>query len=365
MKKNNAILATLQEKKEYTKQIVITSILIGVGVNTLTNGIIGLLGIESYNFTLLISGIILSIGAVIYNLLSSISKLNKVVTFDGCFIYDIGGKSIIPVKRYGIVEDMIEYLNAAFSENKAIQTLWESSSISEFKIVGGKTGERAKAITTESGALFIELLEYCIIEKLSTHLCDYFNKNKMKNIHELSRKEIPDILLENRFLKQFSEDMKNREAFLKLSSESGKEGKIVTAYNSSGAIYKRFDLSLPAGSKVTRKNKNFIEVETDMFTLRLGFLFGGFNTILPRSFLTQYIGISDLKNIKTFQFNVEVSIKFKPRAVVSSRKWMYYAWADEFIERMYEYISKDYYLEKINWSTVQTILECQQTVSKT
>ena len=360
MEKNNAVLGNLQEKKEYTKQIIITSILIGVGVNTLTSGIIGTLGLESYSLTLVIAGAILSIGAVIYYLLSSIKKLNKEIKLDGFIVYDPENKSLIPIRRYEVVEDMNRYLSAAFSENKAIKSLWESSIISDFKIVGGKSGERAIAIATESGSLFIELLEYCIIEKLSTHLCDYFNNSEMKNVHEISKKEIPDILLENRFLRLFSEEMKNREAFSEQTSKPNDKGRIVSAYHPSGAIYQRFDLILPNGSKVTRKNKNFIEIDTDMFALSLGTLFGGFGSVIPLSFEQQYIKLSDPRKMNTYKFNVEISIHFKPRAIVSSRKWMYYDWADEFIKKMDRYLSKDYFFNKINWSTVQTLLECQK-----
>lgn len=365
MEKNNAILGTLQEKKEYTKQIIITSILIGIGVNTLVAGIVGISGLESYSVTLIFAGAILSTGAVIYYLLSSIKKLNKEIKLDGFIIYDPENKSLVPVRRYEVVEDMIRYLSAAFSENKAMKTLWESSIISDFKIVGGEPGKKAITNTTESGSLFIELLEYCMIEKLSTHLCDYFNDSEMKNVHEISKKEIPDILLENRFLRLFSEEMNNREVFSEQTSKPHDKGKIVAAYHSSGAIYQKFDLILPNGSKVTRKNKNFIEIETDMFTLSLGTLFRGFNSVLPLSFEKRYIGLSDPRRMTTYEINVEISIHFKPLAIVSSRKWMYYAWADKFIERIDRYLSKDYYFNKINWSTVQTLLECQKNEDET
>ena len=75
---------------------------------------------------------------------------------------------------------MVEYLDCALAENKALEKLWNNECISQSRIVGGRPGEQAIEVATHSGALFIELLEYCIIHKLSLHLSEFFNNSDDK-----------------------------------------------------------------------------------------------------------------------------------------------------------------------------------------
>ncbi len=360
MKQNGKILQSLKKEIENIRQLIITSILLAIGVDSLATGLLVFLGIEQKALILIIVGTVLSCAAIVYFLLTNISNLDKDVKFEGFIIYNNDTKELLPVSRYDISEDMVWYLNAACVENKALKTLWYSEPINNFKIVGGKPGQRALAISTHSGALLIELIEYCVIEQLSLHLSEYFNNSNLKATEELSRKDIPDILLENRFLKLFSEDMQSRELFVKsLEKERPKDGRVVAAYHPSGAIYKEFDLVLPANSKVKRINKNQIVIETNMFTLSICCLFGGFSTVFPRGFKKDYLKIQDNHKIHTYQFNIEISIKFKIRSFFLSNKWNYYMWADDFVERIGNYMSKDIYFTKINWETVSTLLRCQ------
>lgn len=360
MKQSRKILQALQNEREITRQLIVTSVFIAMGVDSFVTGLLVVLGLDKQAITLLVVGAILSLVAIIYFLLSNINKLDKNIEFTGFVIYKHETKELFQVSQYEISEDMVRYLDAACVENKALKTLWDAEPINKFKIVGGKPGERALAISTHSGALFIELIEYCIVEQLSLHLSAYFNNSNLNAVEKLSRKDIPDILLNNRFLKLFSEDMQNRELFVERSEDKKAplNGKIVSAYHPSGAIYKEFDLILPTKSKVKRINKNQIVIETNMFSLSISCLFGGFSTNLPRNFEKYYLGIQDHNKNHVYQFNVEITIKFKARSFFLPNKWDYYTWADDFIERMDNYLSKDTYFQKINWATVSTLLRC-------
>ena len=75
------------------------------------------------------------------------------------------------------------------------------------------------------------------------------------NVINLDQKSIPDILLENRFLKLFSEDPNNRMSFVNDDSENDYEN-VVKSYQN-GAIFRRFQLNLPKGSKVFRLEKHY------------------------------------------------------------------------------------------------------------
>lgn len=287
--KKHRLFSTLLQNQKSGYELIMTSVLIAVGVNLLSTGIVELLGFEQKELVLIIIGAVISIGVIIRIMLSKIKELNQTAKIKGFVIYDEENHRIIKVPEYNICTDMVKYLNSACAENQALKKLWNGESIGRIKIVGGKPGERAIGITTHSGALFVELLEYCVIHKLSLHLSAYFNNSYEKQrVRDFQRNDIPEVLLSNRFLKLFSEDMLNRaifacqEGFTPDSNDDG--GEIVYAQTSSGGLYDKFELTLPEKSKITRKNKNEIIIDTPILTLTLSCLFGGFGTVLKSGF---------------------------------------------------------------------------------
>jgi hypothetical protein len=366
MENEKRVLHTFKKEKDNTKQLVIISVLISFGVNVLTTGVISYYGLEKNSIILIIIGILLSLGIILFLFISNVKRLNKDVKIDGFVIYNQELRELTLVPKYDISEDMVRYLNASFIENKALKKLWYDEPINQFKIVGGKPGERAIAISTHSGAIFIELLEYCVIEQLSLHLSSYFNNSGLARVKEFEREDIPDVLLENRFLQLFSEDMHNREVFVETDDKKdfSQGGKVVSAYHPSGAIYKKFDLILPDKSRIKRINKNQIIIETNMLSLSLSCLFGGFGTVLERGFHKYYLGIEEeYPKFHDYQFTIEITIKFKLRSFFFSDKWKYYLWADDFIEKLTKYLSQEAFFHRINWDTVYTLLQCEKNNS--
>jgi len=368
MKKHN-VFSKLLENQKNTYELIFTSVLIAVGVNLLSTGIIDLLGIQYKNIFLIVIGGILSLFVIIRISYSKITELNQTTKIDGFVIYNEDSHEIVGVPEYEISMNMVQYLQAAFSENKALEKLWTMDGIGRFKLVGGCPGERALAISTHSGALFIELLEYCVIEKLSTHLTDYFNNPHGKQrIKEFQKSDIPEVLLKNRFLKLFSEDMINRAIFVcdeEYTDNIKCDGEIVYAHNSSGGFYHRFDLTLPEKSKISRKNKNEIVIETPILTLTISCLFGGFGTVLKSGFYKYYLGIkSPSFAYHDYQFNVEIAVKFKLKALFSKETEVYYAWIDSFLDNLSHYVSQEAFFERINWDTIYAALRCINNETK-
>jgi len=360
VEKNKKVLQGLRKEKENTKQLVIISVLISFGVNTLTTGILSYYNLTQNSVVLIIGGVLFSLGIILFMFIWQIKRLNKDIDIKGFVIYNRATKEIVPIPNYYISEDMERYLKASFVENKALNKLWYEDPIDEFKLVRGKNGEDALAIASHSGAIFIELIEYCIIERLSTHLSSYFNNSDLEKVSKLKRKDIPDVLLENRFLRLFSEDMHNREAFNDNKVHVG--GLQIVSVFYRGAIYQEFDLILPHRSRIKRINKNKIVIDTNMLSLTISCLFGGFGTNLKRGFRKFYLGIKEENELEfnDYQFNVRISIKFKLRSLSLSDNWKYYMWADDFIEELTNYLSQDSFFHRVNWDTVYSILRCEQ-----
>ena len=367
--KKHKVFSTLIDNKKDSYGLIMTSVLSAVGVNLLSTGIVELFGFQYKEIVLIVLGVLLSLGVIAKIALTKLRELNQTTKFEGFVIYDEDNHKIVGVPEYGISTDMARYQKSASSENKALEKLWNKDSICQFRVIGGKPGERALGIASQSGTLFIELLEYCLIEKLSSHLSSYFNNSYDKpKVHEFQKNDIPQVLLSNRFLKLFSEDMINREIFACQVGHCGEDEDdrhIVCAQNSSGGYYHKFDLILPENSKVTRKNKNDIVIDTPILTLTLTSLFGGFSTVLRPGFSKYYLGLTNSQrgSLHDYQFNVEVSVKFKLKSLFSKDKEIYYSWIDSFLDSVAEYMGKDEFFEKINWDTVYTMIRCANNIN--
>ena len=77
--------------------------------------------------------------------------------------------------------------------------------IDEVRIEREERAAAKKNMATPDRRLILEATEYFLLRMLSTHLTNYFNDEKFKeeNLTKLERKDIPQVLLENRFLNLF------------------------------------------------------------------------------------------------------------------------------------------------------------------
>ena len=201
------MLSGLRRNSESTRELIIISIVIAFGVNVVTNGLTSLLGIQNDAFIQLLVGAVFSLGTILLLFISKVKRLNRKQIIKGCMIFDTKNRDILQIENYKISEDMHSYLRAAFVENEAMKTIWINHPIYD------ETTHKTDA-SSKGSQLLRELIEYSILEYLSTFLCDYFNRSDNRNVKfkEYDRKDIPDVLLENRFLKLFSEPMDNRNA---------------------------------------------------------------------------------------------------------------------------------------------------------
>lgn len=353
--RNNHIISEFRETKAKSFEVIILSICMALGINILASGIM-LLVEQELAVVFIVIGIILTTLTFIILFMRLLKSLNKNEEIKGFFIYDNVEHDIVSVSEYGISEDMNRYLNAAFEENEAIKTHWKTGELRSFKPVKVGKDKHILAKASESPMLLVELLEYCVLEKLSLVICDYFNRvEKGKNkTQEYSREDIADILLSNRFLNLFSEPMNNRGAFV----DSNYNDNVVSAYGPGGVIYSRFDLVLPNKSKLKRVNKNTILIDMKSFTLKISCLFGGFNTFLDSSLHKYYVGLN--KGHSDYQFDINIEVKWKWKALLYFNDWKYYEWIDIFIEKLYEYADKETFLKTIKWDAIRALITCME-----
>jgi hypothetical protein len=144
-----------------------------------------------------------------------------------------------------------------------------------------------KLMASPDRRLIMEATEYFILEMLSTHLTDYFNDEKFKeeNLTTIERKDIPHVLLENRFLNLFSKPMEERAAFKDRYIPKGIRGSSQVG----GAEFSYFDLILPTKSKVSRIDEKTFEISTQKFSLQVTISYMGTDELLPTNFERYYL----------------------------------------------------------------------------
>lgn len=331
-------------------EILIVAILITFGINLITSSLFNLFKFEWKNELLFFIGISFVLISVGYFILKIFGRTNVEKRFSGFIVFD--RKSNLPVScdGYNYSEELNTILVAAFSENKALEHIWNRNSKPK----------------KDKDSIIIEATEYYLIDELSTHLTDYFNLKNLdkQQLITFSRNDIPDILLSNRFLELFSKPMDQRGSFIKDINDDKSTGKIVMCYGAEGEIYKEFDLVLPKGSVVT-KTQNGISIDTKRFIISFSVTYGLWGTVLPKGFENYYLGFKSYEDFYTNKIEVQISVHFKNRSIFSKKGWDYYEWIELFLKKFEKRFSKRYFFRSINWKQIYTQIIINKNHSST
>lgn len=278
-------------------------------------------------------------------------------------IFDKKENELVFIPRYHYGEKLFRYLNGAFKENSALLSQWRKEPIGsglEFDIKKGTVTIRK----TASVKFIKEATEYYILDTLSTHLKDYFNKEhySKSELREYSREDVPDILLSNRFMELFTSPMENRSSF-NHEYLGDRQGTIISSSGKDGAIYHRFDLILPNRTAVSRDSSGAIKFDSKNFVLKYNVDFEEFGFVTPFGFERHYLGIMDYENSSGYSLIVEFEVNFKLLSLLRNSKWDYHAWLDGFLETIDKKMSAEAFFDQIKWDVAYTIIQCGE-VSK-
>lgn len=338
-------LADLLAFKTNLLEVLVIAVIVALGVNVFSAGLVGFFDLPHSN-TLIIGILLIFIGSLL--LIKNIKPINSgEFAFEAAICVDKESKELIPIEGYLFAEEISKFVTAICTENKAIHKLWTDDPIGS-----GISFDDGKHVLKKpkSNLLLIEAVEYFVLRSLSLHLNSYFIKNELSSDGELitlERKNIPSVLLENRYLDLFSKPMEEREAFIK-HGNGPVHGKVVYALGKGGVIFDHFDLMLPKGSSVTREKNSSISIKTDRFTLNIHPHFDGMGSNFPQKFKPLYLG-KDFSSVSTFGVKLIITVEFSVRTLLTTKGWNYYWWLDSFLERVDESFSKKSFLEKISW----------------
>ena len=341
---NMKFIKDFLENRTSVFEIFLVAIMATLGINLITTSLYQINSYQNKDVVFLWIGIFFLFSAIIYLTYKLLLKTKIKQTYEGFLLIDNKTKLPVDCDCYEYLEELNRNFRAAFSENKALEHIWKS-----------KSDKR-----TDKDKLIIEATEYYLIDELSTHLTDYFNTKGLdkKQIIELSRNNIPDILLTNRFLELFSKPMEQRASFIKDLKGDKTHGRIVMSIGEGGTLYKEFDFVLPKDSKVSRQN-NAIVINTKRFILTIKVIYFGYGNVLPKGFEKYYCGYRTYSETDNTKINVEIDVAFKINTIWSKGGWDYYEWIELFLQKVEENFSEEYFFKKINWNQIyaQTIID--------
>lgn len=344
-------------------EILLIAVFIALGINIIAGSLSQIFRLSPLNTFCL--GIIICFIAICYFLIRVLGRRIHSRDYEAFFVYDCKKNKLISILRYNFASHLEDYLNAAFLENKALETIWNKEPLSDLyhPQKNNNHTHRRNRRDIRSMQLISEATEYYILSRLSTHLADYFNdvKFKKENLQEFCREDIPDVLLQNRFLELFSKSMDQRLPFVDVTFSEKTTREIVASY-SQGAIYERFELILPKETSVHRLSTNRIEINTKRLVLTITVRFDGSNTVLPRGFEEHYLSIDPLGNIEEFKVDVSVKVSFKISTLLSGMGLEYYHWVDSFLDSLDKNISENYFFDSIGWKQAMTVIESLKTI---
>ena len=352
---NTPILASILKGKGAIIELIIGAVFLGLGVNLLATAVASFFDKSPILLaTTSLSLIVLSIFFIARRILST---FNATQEFEGFFCCHRETNKLINIPEYEYSEDLFRNFKSLFSENEAYKKAWHSDPISKTHTFDKASGRHIKRVPT-SAQLIIEATEYFVLDKLSTHLADYFNDDTIdKNLlQEITREDVPSLVFKNRFLDTFSRPMQDRAAFVDSGFDDRSSiGEVVLSFGAGGVQYQKFDLTLPAGAKVSRISSSSIEISTPRFNLQITVTLPGYNTNLPANFESLYMEGIKNREASTYKIHITANIRFKPISLISRKGWQYHSWLDSFISSLEEDFSKEYFFKKIDWDRSATI----------
>lgn len=338
-------------------ELILAGVLLAIAVEFLAAWATAQTSAESFQTA--ITGVLLLLLALLLWLRRSMAQTrHRRIRLDGFLVYLRKDNMLVDIPRYRYGSAIYDFFVAAFAENTALKTLWDKEPLTEvFKF------DKDKGVThlsnNHSMQLVREATEYFVLDRLSTHLTDYFNKAEFDKdqLHEYKRDDVPDILLKNRFLELFSRPMDQRPHFVDHTLGDKTSGVVVSSFGKGGVRYDRFDLVLPRSTRVSRCNDGTIRIQTKRFTLCIRVKFDAMGTVLPRQFEEFYLGLKNHSEFAEYKVTLELDVAFRTRSYFTATGWDYHQWIDSFMVSIEDDFSEDTFIAELNWPVVLTLIE--------
>lgn len=356
--RSQRIIRQLLSSRRFLIELFIAAIVLSLSINLISNAILYLEWVSPRNAFYLAS--MLTTICFGYFVIRFVKSHTNSYDFEGFLVLQKKENKVVKIMRYDYGYNLHRYLNSAFTENVALKRLWDKEPICKGVVFDKDTGS-VSLVYGQGHRLIKEATEYFVLETLSTHLTDYFNRTPFKEekLHTFERNDIPDVLLSNRFLELFSKPMEERALFFDKDATNGKrkgkgEDNVVMSMTDRGAFFSKFNLTLPNGAQVSRDKSNALLIGTKRFELRIEVIFGGFSLSIPWEYKKHILGL-DFDEAAGYQVHVRFETTFKLVSFLLPTSWDYYHWIESFMETFDKGFSKGRYFQKIGWESALTV----------
>ncbi len=100
--------------------LILVVIFIAFGINLIANSFLG----DAISYRNLYIGLGICLLTLLYLFIRFLVKRTQTVYFECFLIYDKGKNKIINVPRYDFANELVSYIESAFSENEALKIIW-------------------------------------------------------------------------------------------------------------------------------------------------------------------------------------------------------------------------------------------------
>jgi len=335
-----SVITRFRETRPYLWELVAIVVILALAINLLASAISGWLG----NYFTLALGLLLGLACLVYVIYTRVRVNNFSIQIDAFFMANSETCEVVDIKDYEFANAFYRTYVAVRKENPVLGRQWQDE-------ISGRHEERG---SSDRLRIASEIAEYILLDRLSTHLTDYFNTPTLREdqLEVLFRKDVPDIVLSNRVLELISRDLEDRpwykpgpddDNFLPVSSYGP------------GGIYSRFDLTLPKGSTISRSSSGTLVIKSRMLTLELNAICDGYNYYVPFSFARYYLRI-DPNEMEPLAVRFNIDAKIQRRFGLKPKEWPYYMWLESFVESTRKELGGKSFFEQISWSVTEVMI---------
>ena len=204
--KRKEISNKINNQKNENIDLIIITVIVGLGVNILATALINSLPIKYNIYYLLIIGIALSLFVLFIYIIIKIKSLKTKVEIRSNFIFNNDIKDFIIIPDYIVTNDMQKYIYSLLKESKKFNKKYLNS---EYIKTGNK--ESLNKEDDDFKNIINELIEYLILDKLAMTSIDFYNIFDKISIYNIDN--LPSSIKENEFLKTFTKEIKKRKEF--------------------------------------------------------------------------------------------------------------------------------------------------------
>lgn len=292
----------------------------------------------------------LTLGAVAYVSFARLKPVHQSTRIEGFLVIDTEANELLAVPQYDLPSSATAHLAAAFAENPALRRQWDAEPPIDMRDAVGTPNLGQKLLN--------ELVEYLLIERLSTTLTDHFNDSAFSKgkLREYRRADLPDILLQNRFLELFSRDPKDREGFEDMTSGSEEGWEVVAGHSESGAYYSRFDLTLPANSDVRRDADGNLRITSRHLDVCLAARFLPYGGPAPFAMMSFYLGECSF-DVQDYLVEFDIDVKIQRRLLLKREALAYSLWIEDVLKALGRDFSGQRFVDDINWPTLEAAIQ--------